>query len=130
MNEEERAAVVDTYFDRQVSLVESGLFDVVGHVDFVERNNRLRGYTNRDQYVRVAEALTGADVVPEINAGRVLGEYGQVHPAPEFLDVLLEHDVRFTAGTDAHAPDEFLGRVDVLSDLFDERGIEPQRIHR
>lgn len=121
----EREAFVESYFDRLVSLVESELFEVAAHVDLVERNPELRGYATTEQYRTVADAFARSRTVPEINAGRVRAEYGDFHPGREFLDVLLDADVRFTVGTDSHAPDEIGPRVERLELLFDERGIDP-----
>ena len=117
-----------TYFDLQVSLIKSGLFDIVSHLDFVERNGNLRGYATRDQYVRVAEALDASDTVPEINGSRLLKDYGKVHPCPAFLDVLVDHGVEFTAGTDAHKPSQIRERTEALSSLFEDRRIDPLTI--
>lgn len=129
MNDEVRADIIDQYYDQLISLIESELFDIVAHLDFMERNPHLRGYATRDQYVRTAEALADSDTVPEINGARILSDYGEAHPAPTFLDELLERDVRFTAGTDGHRPGEVPERIEALSSLFDDRGIEPLTIH-
>lgn len=128
MNDEERSGIVEGYFDLQVSLIESGLFDIVSHLDFFERNPHLRGHATRDQYVRVADALERSRTVPEINAGRLLSDYGEAHPQEAFLDVLLDHNVDFTAGTDAHDPDELQDRAAALESHFADRGIEPVAI--
>ena len=44
--------------------------------------------------------------MPEINAGRVLEDYGDFHPGEAFLDTLLAEGVAFTIGSDAHEPGE------------------------
>lgn len=118
-SEAERAAFVDEYFATVIDLVESGLFDVVAHVDLTERNEALRGHATADRYRDVAEALADSRTVPEINAGRVLSGYGELHPHPEFLDVLRGADVPFAVGTDAHTPDELQDRVEYLSSVVD-----------
>jgi histidinol-phosphatase (PHP family) len=125
LSDETCAAVVDDYFHRQRELVESELFEVVGHLDVVERNPYLRGYATHEQYARVANALDRSRTVPELNAGRPLAEYGEAHPRPAFLDVLLDHGIEFTAGTDAHRPDELRDRAGPLASVFAERETEP-----
>ncbi|MFC6725286.1 PHP domain-containing protein, partial [Halobium palmae] len=72
LDEDERQAVVDDYFDALVDLAESELFEVMAHPDLVERNPLLRGFATADHYDRVAAALDGSRTVPELNAGRVL----------------------------------------------------------
>lgn len=122
--EEDRAALVTSYFDDLVGLVESELFDVAAHLDLVERNPALRGFATEDQYRRVAEALEDSRTVPEINAGRVLDDYGEIHPSDPFVEVLLEHDIAFVLGTDSHEPVVIEGRLDELESFVEEHGVE------
>jgi histidinol-phosphatase (PHP family) len=121
----EREAAVAEYVERLVALVDSGLFEVAAHPDLVERNPALRGFATDDQYRRIAEAFADSRTVPEVNAGRVLGDYGELHPRPEFLDVLAEYDVAVTVGTDSHDPGEIAPRVAEIEAMLDERGLEP-----
>ncbi len=115
---------VATYFDRLVALVDSELFDIAAHLDLVERNPALRGLATDAQYRRVAEALADSRTVPEINAGRVLDEYGSFHPTDSLLATLDEHGVAFVLGSDAHEPEELAPRHAALEDLVAETGIE------
>jgi len=128
-SETDRDAYVDQYFDNLVALAESELFDIAAHVDLVERNPALRGYATEEQYHRAAEAFANSHTVPEINAGRVLSEYGEFHPTPEFLEILLEHDVEFTLGTDSHEPDEIAARKERIETLVATHGIDPVTVH-
>ena len=121
----EQGAVVDDYFDDLERLIRSELFEIAAHVDIVERNEALRGLATEDHYRQVAAAFAESRTVPEINAGRVTTEYGRFHPNEPFLDVLAEHDVRVTVGTDAHHPSQLRERVPLLRDALDERGLEP-----
>ncbi|WP_254529944.1 PHP domain-containing protein [Natrinema gelatinilyticum] len=125
MTEAERDAVVDEYFEKLVTLVESELFDIAAHVDLLERTPPLRGRATDAHYRRVAQAFTDSRTVPEINAGRALADARIVHPSDPFLSVLREHDVAATVGTDSHRPDEIPDRVDFLTEFVEEAGLEP-----
>jgi len=128
MTDVERRSHVEAYFEALSELVASDLFDVVAHPDIVERNAALRGFATGEQYHRVARALADADAVPEINAGRVLDDYGEFHPHPDFLDVFAEHDVGVTVGSDSHDPSVLEPRLERIRGLLEERGLEPVRI--
>jgi histidinol-phosphatase (PHP family) len=119
----ERRASVSDYFDHLVAMVESELFDVAAHVDLVERNPELRGYATEDDYRRVAEAFADSRTVPEVNAGRVLEEYGRHHPSPGFVAVLREHDVPFVLGSDSHEPDAIAPRTEQLEEFVAEHDV-------
>nr|WP_321576085.1 PHP domain-containing protein [Halosolutus gelatinilyticus] len=124
-SESERRELVDGYYRKIVALLEFDAFDVLGHVDAIERTPELRGYATDRHYERVADALVGSTTVPEINAGKVGLEYGKYHPAPAFLDALRDRGVRFVPGTDSHRPDELVERVSLLDDRFSELGLDP-----
>lgn len=126
--ETERRELVERYFEKLVALIDSELFEIAAHLDLVERNPHLRGFATREQYERVADALERSRTVPEINAGRRLDGYGEFHPSPPFLDVLVDRDVAFTVGTDSHQPDVIAPRLAELTGEFESRGIDPVEI--
>lgn len=124
----ERRALVDRYFEKLVSLVESELFAIAAHIDLIERNPHLRGFATADHYERVADAFTRSRTVPEINAGRRLGDYGEFHPAPAFLDALDAAGIRVSVGTDSHEPEAIGRRAAEIESELSRRGIDPVHI--
>jgi histidinol-phosphatase (PHP family) len=125
MPREERRDLVDRYFEKLVALVESELFEIAAHPDLFERTPELRGLATDDHYHAVAEAFRSSRTVPELNAGRALDDYGEFHPAPRFVEVLIEHDVAFTVGTDSHDPEAIGSRVEAMTEQFERYGIDP-----
>jgi histidinol-phosphatase (PHP family) len=124
-SETERQALVEEYFDRQVALIESDLFDIAAHVDLIERNPALRGFATEDHYRRLAEAFLDSETIPELNGGRALEDYGDFHPTPDCLDVFAEYKIPMTVGTDSHKPDEIGDRVSHLERYLDRRNLQP-----
>lgn len=124
-SDEERRDAVDRYFDMLIQLIESELVDIAAHMDVIERNPSLRGIPTEEHYHKVADALEASSTVTEINAGRVLQDYGQTHPRPDFLNILRDRGIRFTRGSDAHTPQELKKRTVFLTDFFEENGMEP-----
>ncbi|UIO99061.1 PHP domain-containing protein [Halobaculum sp. CBA1158] len=127
-SEAERRALVDEYFEKLVALADSELFAIAAHPDLVERNPALRGLATEDHYERAAAAFADSRTVPELNAGRVLDDYGGLHPAPEFLDALADHGVGVAVGTDSHRPESIGPRVERIEAELAERGLEPVRV--
>ena len=128
--EAERRELVDRYFEKLVALVESELFAIAAHPDLIERNPHLRGFATEDHYAAVADAFRDSRTVPEINAGRLLDDYGEFHPAPAFLDRLVDAGVEVTVGTDSHEPDAIAPRVREIEAELDRRGLEPVGLDR
>lgn len=113
-----RREAIDRYFDRQIDLVESGLFDIVAHIDLPNRLPGLRDLATAEHYDALAAALERSRTVPEVNAGRIRRDYGDVHPNPAFLERF--DGIPFAPGTDAHRPDEVAPRAAALEDVFTE----------
>lgn len=124
----ERSRLVDRYFEKQIALIESELFDIAAHPDLIERTPSLRELANQEHYERTAAAFAASSTVPEINAGRVLDEYGKFHPTRSFLETLLDYDVNVTLGTDSHTPEVIAPRVERLETAASEHDIEPVEI--
>ena len=124
-SEARRRDLVDRYFEKLVALAESELFESAAHPDLVERTPALRGLATSDHYDRAAAAFAESRTVPELNAGRVLGDYGEFHPAPAFLDALADHGVGVTVGTDSHEPGVVGPRVERIEAELAARGLEP-----
>lgn len=120
----ERRAAVERYYDAVVGLVESELFDVLGHLDLPERLETLRGYSRPGDYERVAAAVADSETVPEINAGRVNRSLNRLHPDPSMLEWFEEHGVAFVLGSDSHRPDELTERVPELQAVADDTAVE------
>ena len=121
--DEQRREAVACYYDALVALIDSELFDIVAHIDLPERLKTLRGYSQLQDYNRVAAALAGSRTVPEINAGRVTGSLGRPHPNTAMLSQFTEHGVAFVLGTDSQ-PNEINTRVPKLRELVDHSGID------
>lgn len=119
----EREALVGEFYEEAVALLESELFEIAAHVDLVERNPALRGFATEDHYRAVAAAAERSRTVLELNAGRVLGEYGEFHPNPAFLEVLGEYDVEFTLGSDGHSSAEVRDRKSELEAFVAANGL-------
>ncbi len=127
-SESERTALIENYFEKLIALIDSELFEVAAHIDLIERNPALRGFATESQYRRVAKALERSRTVTELNAGRLLAEFGSVHPVAPFFEILREHGVSFTVGTDSHTPAELTDRVPAVADEFEARGLEPAEL--
>jgi len=119
----QRRAAVERYYDALVALIDSELFEVVGHLDLPERIPALRRHTTRTDYERVAQALADSRTVPEVNAGRVHRSLGRVHPDPGMFELFTEQGIQFVLGSDSHTPAELSQRISVLRTLVSTQNV-------
>lgn len=116
--------IVDEYYETLVEMIGTELFDIAAHIDLPERTPALQGYATEEHYRSVAEAFKSSKTVPEINVGRALTTEQIIHPSEMFLEVLLEYDLPFTVGSDAHEPHEIAERTAFLNKYVSAHGIK------
>ena len=121
----QRKALVDDYFDDLETMIRSELFEICAHPDIVERNEAIRGLATEAHYEQIAAAFADSRTIPELNAGRILDEYGQFHPNEPFLEILIEYDIPITVGSDSHSPEAIGPRIERLERAFEDHGLTP-----
>ncbi len=117
-DDERKQEAVDTYIDWQVHLIESELFDVIGHLDLCERMPALAGFLSDDHITALIDALTNSSTIPEINGGKVFDDANANDP--HLLERFRDAGIRFALGSDAHRPAEIGERFAYLSDIVAE----------
>ena len=117
--------IYPVYFDRVAQAGESGLFDILAHVDLPKRAfTRLAPGLMAEQHQALAVRLGKAGAVIELNTygvrGSKLGDVG-VYPDLGLLRFCRQHGVRVTLGSDAHRPKDvgadFHRATDLLTDV-------------
>lgn len=90
------------YFELQESLVESGIFDICAHPDLIMCHSLYPDYDLKDAYESLCIKAKENNVALELNTskGKSLG----INEA--FFKAATETGVKFTAGSDAHCPQD------------------------
>ncbi|MCX7795212.1 MAG: histidinol-phosphatase [bacterium] len=94
------------YFDRVKGAINSGLFDIIAHLDLI----KLWGVPLPDDieeiYEDVAKVIANSRIVLEINTSGLRRPVKEIYPSPKFLEVISKYDVPVTFGSDAHLPED------------------------
>jgi len=93
------------YFDAIEALAKSNLFDIVGHIDLMKVFNFLPHKDVRLIAKNAIKAIKKANLVVEINAAGLRKPAREQYPSSPILEMLAEHDIPITFGSDAHAPE-------------------------
>lgn len=94
------------YFDRLSRAAESGLFDIIGHLDLPKK---FCCYPDRDYshlVRRFLAAAAEADAAIELNTAGLRKECREIYPSRHILELAHQQGVKVTFGSDAHAPEE------------------------
>src|SRR5690625_722721 len=98
--------VYEQYYDQIVTLAESGLFDIVGHIDLI----KIFNYKPDDQafieaqYDRVVKALAESDTCIEISTAGLRKPVCEIYPDPILLQKCYDAGVKIVINSDAHMP--------------------------
>lgn len=107
------AEIVAPYFDAVESAARSGMFDALGHIDFVKRF--LAPHVTAadlaeapELYERILVALVATGTALEINTSGLRQEANETYPSPAIVALYRELGGRaVTVGSDAHRADTF-----------------------
>ena len=99
-------ALYERYFELAVAAAESGLFDVMAHLDLPKKFGHRPIRPLEPLYRHVAAALRRADVVVEVSTAGLRKPVGELYPAPALLQACYEAGVPVTLSSDAHQPHE------------------------
>ncbi len=96
------------YFDQVVTLAESNLFDIIGHIDLV----KIFNYIPNDeeflfsQYERATTALANSKTCVEISTAGLRKHVGQLYPDPRLLQLCYKKGIPIVLSSDAHVPED------------------------
>lgn len=99
-------AVWTAYFERLISAVECGLFDIIGHADLCKK---FAFYPQEDctpLFERFLRAAKTHGVAMELNTAGLRKECHEIYPSPQIVRLAAQLGVPITFGSDAHAPNE------------------------
>ncbi len=93
------------YWSAMLDMVQSGLFDVVGHIDLVKIWNRRPSGDLMRYYEPVLNALEGSGLVVELNTAGWHKPCAEQYPSTPLLRELLRRHIPLAINSDAHHPE-------------------------
>jgi histidinol-phosphatase (PHP family) len=99
-------SIYECYFDLVKQLAQTGVFDIIGHLDLVKKFGYFPSQGWDDLQEETAKALGESDMVVELNTSGMDKPVGEFYPGPDFLKKLKKHGVPVTLSSDSHKPRE------------------------
>ncbi|MEG0014113.1 MAG: PHP domain-containing protein [Cellulosilyticaceae bacterium] len=100
-------AIYQRYYEVMIQLVESKLFNSLGHPDSIKCFGYYPRNTLTGMYHQLAMALRENNVKTEFSAGLHINyNHEELGPNKELFQILLEHQVEFVVVSDAHRPED------------------------
>lgn len=95
-----------TYYGLLVTLVRTGLFDVVGHMDLVKKFGYRPEGDVTDVLDELLDAVAGRGMLLDVNTAGIDKPVEEIYPASDILRSAAERNIGLITGSDAHAPGE------------------------
>ncbi len=96
--------VYSDYLQAVMRGIETGLFNVVGHLDLIKRDGQPLLQQNRAEVRQVLQKAQKHQMAVEINTSGLRKEIGETFPHSSIWPLLAEYGLPVTMGSDAHAP--------------------------
>jgi len=106
------------YFDTITALAKSGLFDIVGHIDLIKVFKFLPKKEIKLIAHEAIKEIKKADMTVELNMAGYKKPIKELYPSTDILELIQEHDIPITFGSDAHTPEEVCKYEDRLKDVL------------
>jgi len=94
------------YFNATKKMAESGLFDIVGHLDLIKVFKFMPKKDIKELAKETLIAIKKADMVLEINVAGYRKPIGEAYPSLELLQEAYKLGIPITFGSDAHKPEQ------------------------
>jgi histidinol-phosphatase (PHP family) len=130
------AAIVAPYFDEVLGAIRSGLFDTIGHLDFVKRYLVPHVMPDRlaaapELYEPLLRALIDTGTALEVNTSGLRQAARETYPAAPIVDLFgLLGGTAVCAGSDAHRKESFTGGLDAGYGVIAAAGFEQLAFRR
>ena len=125
MSESQKRYVTFLYYKEMLKMIEKGNFDVLGHIDYI---NRYYGqdYSDSNQIQEILEAVLEHHKIIEINTSAErragLNTFPNIHKLCHYQ---LLGGKYITIGTDAHRVNELVDNLEQAESISQEIGLEP-----
>lgn len=92
----------EKYFALVQKAAQSGLFDVIGHIDIIKKF-RIYPETNQDKlFEDTVKIIKANNLVVELNTGGMDRPCAEFTPSPHLLEMCYAHHIPVTLSSDAH----------------------------
>ena len=98
--------VYKEYFKKITEMADSGLFDIVGHLDLIKVFNFLPTKDIKILIKESLEAIKDNNMVVEINSAGFRKPINEQYPSKEIIELCYKNDIPITFGSDAHRVEE------------------------
>jgi len=96
--------VYQAYYKNVMEMAETGLYDIVAHMDLVKKFSYLPTRPFDEEINEVMAAIKKSGMILEINTSGLRKPVQEIYPSMGIVKVAKKYDVPVVLGSDAHTP--------------------------
>lgn len=94
------------YYKNVTAMAETGLYDIVAHIDLVKKFSYLPTRPFDEEINEVILSVKKANMILEVNTSGLRKPVHEIYPSEFILKVARDYDVPVVVGSDAHRPQD------------------------
>jgi len=99
-------ALYDQYFKLVWATINTGLFDIIGHIDVIKKFGFRPAGSLEYYWQKTSKILAESETCFELNTAGRDAPVGDFYPDRRLLELAAAEGVRVVTGSDAHSPDQ------------------------
>ena len=129
-DEQDVNGVYHDYYDLLRRSAQSGLYDIMAHVDLVKKFGHRATEDMTGEVQKTAKVFKDCGVAIEINTAGLRRPVQEIYPALSALKIYAQAGVPLTFGSDAHKPNEVGCDFDLAVELAKQAGYKEYVLFR
>lgn len=124
LDERKKIQEKETYYDLIRQSAESGMFQVLGHIDAMKGFYPEFSNIKTEAVDKTLKIIAECDVAIEINTSGKTKDSGGWYPSDDIIEKALHYGVKVTFGSDAHIPERVGDEWDLVRKRLKEIGFK------
>lgn len=107
------------YFRTVIKGIQTGLFDIVGHLDIIKRPGLAPMRFNRREIEKVLETIKSQNMALELNTSGLRKPIEETYPSMSIINQAVKMEIPIVFGSDAHKPEHVAYHFDdIINRIF------------
>ena len=118
------------YYKIISELVESRLFNIVGHFDLLKKLGFRSRSAFADEIETIAKKMAKTETAFELNTSGLIKPVKEMYPSKEIIDIFFNCNVPVTMGSDSHSPEHVGHGYEMAIELLKTAGYRKLAVFR
>ncbi len=117
--------IYNDYFEAVLKGINTGFFDIVGHLDLIKKSNCPVLKTNSNNIDKIINEIFDRGMSTEVNTSGLHKPINEIYPSFDILKKVIKKGIPISLASDSHSPEHVGYKFnEVIGSLFDFEGVK------